>query len=383
VTMTQLERWRAGGYLPGNTRTGLGRGAGSQSETPAGVADYVDALAYLASQGRSMQRTMLTLFTAGVVQPQDGPADGPLMRTYEAAVRRAFQKQLEDPGTTWNRVWARSQAVGEDPQAAEDSAFREAETLGRMSVPRRRIGFERTAAHLTGAQARSAEQMRRETEQALLSVTGLKNFGYDRDEGDLTFEQAWDTGLPPLDLHIWTRPRCTICASRTTHVATSPQGGRDILDSASFFELNRAKAIGGAVCTLITQVRDAALRDPEAPETRAAIALCANTSFRFFLRTPMMVSPQHPEWIVPCTLFFTRDCAWLRSAAALLTQHALWRMPTAAGLDKFAPAKVARTITDTVGRANTIKLFKNGPWALLAADGLVASAELIEHGQSH
>jgi hypothetical protein len=368
--------------MPRNSRSGLGRGVGSQSESPPGALDYVEALASQARQGRSMDLVVLTLFMAGVLQPENCPAADPLMQTYEAAVRQAFRTQIDRGDLALVQVLARATASDKDALTAEDQAFAEAEAAANRRVTRTRLRLERLAADLGGTQPRTRDEMKREDEQALLSAAGLRPLWFDHDEGDRDFEDIWHTGLPPIDLDIFAKPPCEACSSRTAHMPTSPQGRHDILNSACICQLNRARAIGGAICMLVANLRDAALQDPGDQFLRDAVTLCANTSFRFLLREHRKVAPWRPETIVPCTLFFLQDCRWLRAAAALLTQIALWRMPTAEG-DASIPAAAARAMSQTLRRGAVLRLSENSAGMLLSIDGIVQAAELLKPISSH
>jgi hypothetical protein len=375
VTATQLERWRSGGYLPANMREGLGRGAGSRSEVVAGATEYLEVLACLAGQGRSMRQVMLTMFMAGAVQPERCSAGDALGKTYEAAVRRAFRQWIDHGDKEWNRIATRLAADGEDRSEAVDNAFAQAETIARRKSSKKWVRLDNTAAGLSGTRPRTSAELKAAEEQGLLVVTGLIPEP-ERDDDNRSLEEIWHTGLVPLDVNIWAQPRCTTCASRTTKVATSPEGRRDILDSASFAELNRARAIGGAVCMLVASIRDAVLNEPS-DGLRGAAALISNTVFRILLRQPLKVSPQVPDSIVPSTLFFLDDCRWLRSGAALLTQVAVNQMPSVQG-DTAMPAAVVGTMVETAGRAGMLRLFRNGAGMLLAADGLTEAAKFLK-----
>jgi hypothetical protein len=321
-----------------------------------------------------MGQVMLTMFMAGVVQPERCSADDALGKTYEAAVRRVFRQWIDHGDKEWNRIATHLAASHEDQDRAADNAFAEAEILARRRVVRQRIRLEAMTASLSGTTPRSPAEIQREEEQALLAANGFDEVD---EETIRSLWKTWDTGLVPLDANIWAQPRCTTCASRTTKVATSPAGRRDILDSASFAELNRARAIGGAVCMLVAGVRDAALNDPSDDGLRGAAALISNTVFRTLFRHPPKVSPQVPGSIVPCTLFFLNDCRWLRSGAALLTQVAVNQMPSVKG-DTAMPAAVVSTLVETAGRAGMLRLFRGGVGMLLAADGLTEAAKFLK-----
>lgn len=385
VTPTQLERWRREGYLPRNRRQGLGRGAGSRSEIAAGTADYIDALTAQAGQGRSMHQTILALFMAGVLQPADCPPSDPPMRTYEAAVRRAFQKEIDegDVARDWiASVASNAELDGHDPEVAMDQAFAQAEVVAKRRVTRSRLRLERRAAGLGGFQPRTREELEREEQQAFLSAAELRPAEFDISEDERDFEEIWHNGLPPLDLSLFIKPRCDICAARTLHMPGSRQGQHDILKSTCFCELNRARAIGGAVSMLVANLRNQALHDPNNAFPQQAMEICANTVFRYMLREHHKVAPRRPQSIVFCTLFFLHDCRWLRSAAALLTQLALLGIPAAKD-DPSVPGAVARAMSASFPRGRIMRQPELGVGMLLATDGLAEAGELIKATNLH
>jgi hypothetical protein len=241
---------------------------------------------------------------------------------------------------------------------------------------------ETVIAEMTGVRPRIRDELQAEEEQALLAATGLIWPERQREEGDRSFEAIWHTGLVPLDAGIFALPDCATCESKTTHYPTSPQGRREILDASSFTELNRARAIGGAVCLLIVNTRNAALRSPEDTALRGLMTLIANTAFRLHLREPAKIHPARPALIVPTTLFFLHDCRWLRSAASLLAQDAVNRMPTVGG-DLSILATVSHVFTETVPRALILRLSQDGVGMLLLADGLTEAVKLIQSGEMH
>lgn len=381
MTASQLERWRCAGYLPGNTRAGLGRGAGSRSEIVPGVVDYLEALACLAGQGRSMHQVMLTLFMAGVVQPESCSTSDPLTKTYEAAIRRVFQTQIDRGDKGWNRVSALLAAGSTSRDKAEDDAFAEANRIAKRRVNRDRIRLENVGAGL-GGNPRTRAQLQRDEEQALLTATGLLPPRLELDENILEFTEFWHNGLVPIDVEIFTQLECETCSSRTTHFPTSPQGRRNILDSVCFCQLNRARAIGGAVCFMIANLRDQAQQNPDDQYLQYAMKLISCTFFRFFLREHFKVAPWCPESIVPATLAFLHDCRWLRSGAALLTQLALAKMPAVKGYP-WMPAAVAHALTETLGRARMMRNPGVGVGPLLISDGVMQAAKMLKLDKSH
>jgi hypothetical protein len=127
----------------------------------------------------------------------------------------------------------------------------------------------------------------------------------------------WSGEPLPVDAPIFAR-RCT-CDLRTSHMASTPEGLHDILRTATFAELNMARAIGGAVTMLASTIREAAWANPADENLKASARLYSSTFFRGFLRAPAKVDPERrPETIVSCTLLFLYSCDWLRSGAALL-----------------------------------------------------------------
>lgn len=380
MTGPQLERWRSGGYLPPNMRAGLGRGAGSRSETVAGVTDYAEALACLSVQGRSMHHVLLTLFMGGVVQPGQCPAGDLLRETYETAIRRAFRKEIQQRDKALNRVTAHLAASYKDRTQAKDNAFKEAQALARRRADKART-LETTGASLSGTAPRTPEELQSEGGQALLAAA-RQIPDLEPDDVYQRFGEIWFKDLAPMDAGIWAQPDCPVCDSRTANFATSPDGRRDILRSASFAELNRARAIGGAVCMMIAHIREAFLRSPDDTALRHDVALCSNTAFRVFLREPLMIDLRSPGSIVPCTLFFLSDCRWISSGAALLTQVAVNHMPSG-GRDTALPAAAADALVEIAGRSGILRLFENGAAMLLMADGLTESAKVVKSHDAH
>jgi hypothetical protein len=202
------------------------------------------------------------------------------------------------------------------------------------------------------------------------------------DEGDRVFADIWHTGLLPLDAGIFAQPPCRICQLRAAHPPTSPQGRHEILNSANFNQLDRARAIGGATCLLVANTRDAALQKPDDQFLQKAMMLCSNTVFRFLLRDQRKVASRRPESIVPLALFFLHDCRWLRSGAALLTQIALWKMQIK-NENRSAPAATARAISGTLRRGDVLQRSPGSIDMLLTIDGTVRAAELLKLTDPH
>jgi hypothetical protein len=227
-----------------------------------------------------------------------------------------------------------------------------------------------------GGSPRTRAQVQQEEEQALLSATGLLSPKLE-DEKSLEYRKFWHNGLAPLDVEIFAQQKCEICSSRTTHFPTSPQGRRDILDSVCFCQLNRARAIGGAVCFMVANLRERAYQNPDDQYFQYAMKLISCTFFRFLLREHYKVAPRRPDSIVPCTLAFLYDCRWLRSGAALLTQLALAKMPAVEGHPSM-PATVARVLTETLGRTRMLRASDDGVGMLLVSDGTIQAAEILK-----
>ncbi|MGW2732341.1 hypothetical protein [Streptomyces sp. NPDC001494] len=388
LTYPRLERLRTAGLLPRNTRRGLGRGHGSSSEPAADLVNYLEALATLTGQGRSAHRAVLGMFLAGVVRPAScGSSDEPYA-TYEKALRRAFRTEIDMADSDVNHIAALAKgalpeslicdgpAPEEATEAGLDRAFAAAESAAAQRVTRRRGRLDRAAAAWGGLTGRTREQMLREEEQSLLAAAELVAPEWQHaPEESAAPPFPLDAGRP-LDAGIFTATRDTCdCRSLTTHMPTSRAGRHDILDAVCFCQLDRARAVGGAVCSMVTTLRDAALAAPDDPFLQAAMALCSRTVFRLLLRHGPQLSLQRPVSIVPLTLFFLQDCRWLRSGAALLMQFALWRMPAAEG-DTARIAAVFRALDEELPRPRTLRS-QGGTGLLLSLDGILHSARLL------
>jgi hypothetical protein len=281
----------------------------------------------------------------------------------------------------WNRVTARL-AEGRDRDEAEDKAFAEAEAIGKLVASRRQIRLETEVTALGSSKPRTPAEIGRDAEQAVLAATGLIPPRLMRDEGDRGFQEIWHTGFLPLDATIMARPDCPVCTSKTAFYPTSPQGQQDILDSSSFTELNRARAIGGPVGMVVASVREAALKKPGDKALRGMVALIENTVFNFFLREPRLIDPRYPRSIVRCAMTFLIDCRWLRSAAALLVEDALNQSRIAVG-DPAILVEVGRLFVEAAGRTAILRQFEEGVGILLVHDGLAEAVKLIKSGQMH
>lgn len=388
LSYTQLERLRTAGLLPRNTRHGLGRGHGSSSEPAADLVHYLESLASLTGQGRSAHHAILGMFLAGAVRPSScASADEPYA-TYEKALRAAFRTVIDTADPDVNHIAALAEgALPECPfpdgpaskeavEAGLDRAFAAAESAAAQRVTRRRGRLDRAAAAWGGLTRLSREQMLRGEEQSLLAAAELI-----APQWENAPEESAGSPFPadagrPLDAGIFTAAHDACgCRSLTTHMPTSRAGRHDILDAVCFCQLDRARAVGGAVCSVVTTLRDAALAAPDDPFPQAAMALCSRTVFRSLLRYGPQLSLQRAESIVPLTLFFLQDCRWLRSGAALLMQLALWRIPAAEG-DTARVAAVFRALDEELPRPSTLRS-QGGTGLLLSLDGILHSAKLL------
>ncbi|GAA1309033.1 hypothetical protein GCM10009634_73630 [Saccharothrix xinjiangensis] len=318
---------------------------------------------------------------AGALQPTDYPVNDPLMKTYKAAVRAAFQKEIDEGDQARDQISSIVENPTNNPEDAADDAFAQAAAAVKHRLSRNRVHLEHLTAHLGGFKPRNRDELRSEHEQALLSAVGLRPPEWDRSDGERDFEEIWHNGHVPLDARIFAQRPCDTCASRTTSMPTSRVGQREILNSACFCQLNRARAIGGAVSMLIANVRDLVLQNPDDQFLQSIVNICSNTALRFLLREPRKVAPSRPESIVPSTLFFLHDCRWLRSGAALLTQIALLRLSDA-NVHASIPAFVARAMSEAMRRGRLLRS-DGGVELLLALDGTVHAAELLKLSEQH
>ena len=158
-------------------------------------------------------------------------------------------------------------------------------------------------------------------------------------------------------------------------MASTPEGLHDILRTATFAELNMARAIGGAVTMLAPAIREAAWANPADKNLKVGARLYSSTFFRYLLRGTAQVDPQRrPETIVSCTLLFLYNCAWLRSGAALLA--ALARQWMSAADAVHALAEIAQVFAQTVPRAEWVRNGLMRP--LLQADGTALAVKLLQ-----
>lgn len=377
ITATQLERWRSKSYLPRHLRQGLGRGAGSRSAPVAGLHDYVESLALRAGQGRSTDEAVLALFMAGLLQPRNIPCVNELTATHIASVRRALNKWIDSGDRDRDRI-SRRASDGNYTESALDEAYSEAEKVSNRRTSKAKVAFDRIGAELSGTAPSTRGEIKTAEEKAYLSAAQLRpSLWGDDDEGERA--NIWDTGLTPLDASIF-RNECQICASRTKHFAGSLIGQREILRSACFCEINRARAIGGSISMLVASVRDAAHADPGDSFARAAVQLIANTAFRFLLRDIANISPDRPTSVAACTLFFLHDCRLLKSAAATLMQLAIWKIESAK--DTSVVVSAARAMDEVLHKPSLLRS-ADGIGVLLALDGTLESDELLRSHSAH
>jgi hypothetical protein len=387
VTATQIERWRRAGLLPRNIRHGRGRGAGSVSEAPQGTADYVEALVSSASQGRNAQRTALSLFIAGILKPDRQEAGDPLFETYEAAVRRAFRWQIDrsdkdlrrireavtepseqDPDGLDAAYSAAAAAVGHEPHdgAAEETVEAAAARRGYGGALR----AERQAARLAGWKPPTLDDVQTRMEQALLAAALGDVASVERAP---SYRMA--PGRVPVDAAIFARG-CS-CAPRTEHFASTPEGLLEILDTASFAELDLARAIGGSVTMLAPAIRNGVLANPADEKLQAAAWLYSNTFFRGFFSSFPMFRPEQPETIVKTTLLFLYNCQWLRSGAALLATLASKWVGTASVEERNALPAITTAFAETVPRSRWLRSGM-GLRPVLQADGTAKALNLLK-----
>ncbi|MBT2449179.1 hypothetical protein J7F03_19185 [Streptomyces sp. ISL-43] len=301
-----------------------------------------------------------------------------LTTTHIASVRRVLNKWIDSGERDRDRI-SRFTDDGDHSEAALDGAYAEAEKVSKRRTSKAKITFDRIGAELSGTTARTREEIKTAEEQAYLSAAQLRPPLWDRNEDERSFAEIWDTGLVPLDASIF-RSECRVCTSRTKHMAGSLVGQREILESACFCEINRARAIGGAMSMLVAGVRDAALADPGDSFAQAAVQLISNTVFRFLLRDIRKVSPDQPASIASCALFFLHNCGWLKSGAATLMQLAIWKMESAE--DTSDVVKVARAMDEVLHRPSLLRS-AGGIGMLLTLDGTLESDELLRRRSAH
>ncbi|MEV7388667.1 hypothetical protein [Streptomyces sp. NPDC091215] len=344
----------------------------------AGLHDYIESLALRAGQGRSTDEAVLTLFMAGLLQPRNTPCVNELTTTHIASVRRALNKWIASGDRDRDRISSVA-TDGSYTESALDAAYSEAEKVSKRRTSKAKVAFDRIGAELSGTTPRTREEIRTAEEQAYLSAAQLWSPLWDHIDDERRRAEIWGTDSAPLDANIF-RNECQICTSRTKHMAGSLIGQREILASACFCEINRARAIGGAISMLVAGVRDAAHADPSDSFAQAAVQLIANTVFRFLLRDIAKVSPDQPGSIAPCTLFFLHDCRLLRSAAATLMQLAIWKIETAE--DSSAVVAVARAMDEVFHRPSILRS-ADGIGMLLTLDGTLEADELLQSNSAH
>ncbi|WP_051153168.1 hypothetical protein [Nocardia niigatensis] len=333
----------------------------------------MELLAIQAQQGRSMDRAVLTLFMAGAVRPSGCPDNSPLFRTYETAVRRAFRREIDNGEPQLLHIADAITDEGEPDETQIDEAFRRAAQASANRRTRRLHKQYEAAAELAGFGQMPHDHLLDVGERAWLTAAGVLDMDELAQKDELEENLSlWSNGFVPLDLQIFAAPPCKVCTSRTQRVPTSRQGRHDILKSACFCVLDRARAIGGATTMAVGLLRDRALRStPEEDEyAHGAVMLFSHTIFRYLLRDPIKVWPGDPESIVPATLFFLYHCNWLRSGAAALDTLARWRMP-----DVPDVVEVSELFRDHAGTALTRT--SEGVSALLMADGTVAAIKML------
>ncbi|MFD6417027.1 hypothetical protein [Streptomyces sp. NPDC060194] len=223
------------------------------------------------------------------------------------------------------------------------------------------------------------DEIKTGVERALLSAAEVPEFDYSVDDDGRTFGEVWAVNSAPADARIFSE-KCSVCASRTTHMAGSKNGQREILAATCFCEMNRARAIGGAASMLVDGVRATALADPDDPFSRRAVELVSSTVFKLLLRDPRKVSSEKPASIAACTLFFLHDCSWQRSGASLILRLALLKMDLAD--DVAGAARIFRAMDEEINRASLLRS-PGGIDLLLTMDGVLQSVELLSKESAH
>ncbi|MGW9368818.1 hypothetical protein ACWGVR_02170 [Streptomyces xanthophaeus] len=340
----------------------------------AGLHDYVESLALRTGQGRSTDEAVLTLFMAGILQPRNARNSDELTATHIASARRAINKWIDSGDKDRDRI-SRVANDGDYSESALDDAYKKAEKVAKRRASKAKIAFDRIGAELSDTLPRTRAEIKDAEERSYLSAARLQT----PLEGHNADERIWDNGLVPLDALMF-RDECPVCTSRTKHMAGSLIGQREILKSACFCEINRARAIGGAISMLVASMRDAALEDPSDATAQASVQLIANTVFRFLLRDIRKVSPDQPTSIAACILFFLHDCSWLRSGAATLMQLSLWHIKSAKDLSTIA--SVSRAMDEVLHRPSLVRSTE-GIGLLLMIDGISEANELLRHNSAH
>ena len=93
VSAAQLERWRRGGLLPGNSREWPGRGRGSVSRPVPEAAEIAAALARHARQGRDLRLAVLDWFA----EPRRRAGHGDSRAAGAGRARRAGAREGRQP----------------------------------------------------------------------------------------------------------------------------------------------------------------------------------------------------------------------------------------------------------------------------------------------
>jgi hypothetical protein len=375
VTMTQLERWRATGLLAPNVRHGSGRGSGSTAQSPKGAADYVEALVTAAGQGRNHHRTALSLFTAGVLEPRGADRNGEIYRTYETAVRRAFRWQIDRGNKSLRLVRSAVRSGTATDDDGLDEAFQTASDL--LDKDRKWIRAQQRAALLSskidGVPPPGVDRIRGHNEFALLQAS----LGTDAvSEPPPPLLDLDNERHVPIDAGIFLT-KCS-CQPRTRHFPSSPEGLHEILATATFSDLNFARAVGCATLILAMNIRSSAAANPDDEKAKAAALLFSHTFFRVFLRSGALFSLDKPESVVNTTLLFLNSCQWLRSAAALVVElSGIW-IP-GGGESTLAVFEVLR---DHLPRARFMKAGLTGMLILQDASAMaLGSAQLLKDGR--
>jgi hypothetical protein len=376
ITSAQLERWRAAGYLPRNSRAGLGRGMGSWSASTPGLPYYLEALATTGGQGRRMDRPILALFMAGVLQPTDCPATDALMQTYEAAVCRAFRREIINEAAQVEEVACLANSSENSVEEAEDAAFARAEELAKRHVTNSALHLERLVASLEEGSPRTRAEKERDDQYVLLKAAGISVPDPERSDDQRSWAESWTVNRPQLDAAIFAS-HCDVCADRTVHQRTSVEGQLEILESACFCQLNRARAIGGSAFFQLADIRDMAVGEPVSHDIELAFSICASTAFQFALRNHRIVTPWQPQSIVMPTLFMTADCRWQLAGAALLLALGRIKSPHA-DKDPLGHVKMASAMAMDSDRAAMLRKDAVAMGLLLCTDGILSSAELLQ-----
>ena len=351
--------------------------------------DYVDALASQAAQGRNTQRIALSLFIAGILPPQSPEASDTLFETYEAAVRRAFRWQIDRSSEHLRKIRAAvTEPSEQDPDGLDAAYMAAAAAVGRKLPPEvaeeavktaaakrrtyaRMLRAERQAAHFAELKPPTLDDIQTRVEQAILFAALGDEASVDRAPSDWVA-----TKRIPVDAAIFARG-CS-CTPRTQYFASTPEGLHEILDTASFAELNLARAIGGSVVMLAPVIRAGIRANPADEKLQAAAWLYSNTIFRSFFSTLPIFRPERPEPIVKLTLLSLYDCQWLRSGAALLATLAGKWMEAGAGKANDLLPTIAMAFSEDIPRTRWLRSGMDlGP--ILQADGTAKALMLLNN----